>query len=114
LKRIHSAGQHLLQLLVEHALPQAGAVETRPGRNASGATAILRRAEGSLTDAAGLTGSLLVADDDPLNRDMLSRRLVRLGHKVTLAENGREALEKIRAGAFDLLLLDIQMPEMNG
>ncbi len=114
LKRIHTAAQNLLQLVVEHVLPQTGALETQPGRKASGATAILRRIDESMTPASGLTGSLLVADDDPLNRDMLARRLVRLGHKVTLAENGREALEKIRAGSFDLLLLDIQMPEMTG
>ena len=36
------------------------------------------------------------------------------GHVVTMAENGREAMEKLRAKAFDLVLLDIRMPEMNG
>ena len=57
---------------------------------------------------------ILVVDDRPENRDLLSRRVTREGHVVTLAENGREAMEKLRAKPFDLVLLDIQMPELNG
>jgi len=53
-------------------------------------------------------------DDVFANRDLLSRRVEKEGHVVTLAENGREAMEKLRAKPFDLVLLDIQMPEMNG
>src|SRR5262249_61658824 len=48
------------------------------------------------------------------NRDMLSRRLIRLGNHVTTAANGREAIETLRRSSFDLMLLDIQMPELNG
>jgi phosphoserine phosphatase RsbU/P len=59
-------------------------------------------------------GRLLVVDDVEVNRDLLSRRLTQQGHEVATAENGRQALEKIRAGAFDLVLLDIMMPEMDG
>ena len=59
-------------------------------------------------------GRLLVVDDNEMNRDMLSRRLERQGHAVTMAENGRQALERIRAEPFDLVLLDIMMPELNG
>jgi serine phosphatase RsbU (regulator of sigma subunit) len=59
-------------------------------------------------------GNLLVVDDNELNRDMLSRRLNRQGHFVEVAINGREALEILAAQAFDLVLLDIMMPEMNG
>ncbi|GAB4215277.1 MAG: hypothetical protein OHK0022_54960 [Roseiflexaceae bacterium] len=59
-------------------------------------------------------GHLLVVDDNELNRDMLSRRLERLGYTVDLAENGRQALEIIRAKPFDLILLDLMMPEMDG
>ena len=57
---------------------------------------------------------ILVVDDAPANRDLLSRRVAKEGHVVTLAENGREAMEKLRSKPFDLVLLDIQMPEMNG
>lgn len=60
------------------------------------------------------TGSLLVVDDNEMNRDMLSRRLERQGHRVSLAENGRQALTMIKTQSFDLVLLDIMMPEMNG
>ena len=57
---------------------------------------------------------LLVADDNKVNRLLLARRLELQGHEVTLAENGRVALEKLRSQAFDLLLLDIEMPEIDG
>jgi sigma-B regulation protein RsbU (phosphoserine phosphatase) len=61
-----------------------------------------------------LVGHLLIVDDNEMNRDMLSRRLLRQGHSVKMAINGREALELMRAENFDLVLLDIMMPEMNG
>jgi adenylate cyclase len=59
-------------------------------------------------------GKLLVVDDNESNRNMLSRRLVRQGHTVKLAENGKQALEMLRAEDFDLVLLDVMMPEMDG
>jgi adenylate cyclase len=62
--------------------------------------------------AAG--GTILVVDDNPSNRDLLVRRLERLGHRAVTAENGRLALEQLAGQAFDLVLLDIMMPEMNG
>ncbi len=58
--------------------------------------------------------SLLLVDDEEMNRDMLSRRLELHGYRVTLAEGGREALDLIEQEAFDLVLLDVMMPEMNG
>ncbi len=60
------------------------------------------------------TASLLVVDDGDNNRDLLSRRLKKEGFDVDEAENGLQALEKIRNKNFDLVLLDIIMPEMNG
>ena len=59
-------------------------------------------------------GTLLVVDDNEMNRDMLSRRLIRDGHTVMLAENGPRALEMLRSKSFDLVLLDVVMPKMNG
>jgi adenylate cyclase len=59
-------------------------------------------------------GRILVVDDNAGNRDMLSRRLEREGYSVDTAENGRQALEKLEAGGFDLVLLDIVMPELDG
>jgi adenylate cyclase len=57
---------------------------------------------------------LLVVDDNETNRDVLSRRLEREGFRVSSAENGRRALEMVRATSFDLVLLDIMMPEIDG
>ena len=58
--------------------------------------------------------SLLVVDDSDANRDMLSRRLQRRGYAVTAAAGGREALELIAKHRYDLILLDIVMPDVNG
>lgn len=60
------------------------------------------------------TGHILVVDDNEMNRDMLSRRLIRQGHTTEFAVNGRQALAMIKTRKFDLVLLDIMMPEMNG
>src|SRR3954447_27049243 len=57
---------------------------------------------------------LLVTDDNKVNRLLLSRSLELQGHRVATAENGRVALELLRREAFDLLLLDMEMPEMDG
>jgi class 3 adenylate cyclase len=57
---------------------------------------------------------LLVADDNKVNRLLLARSLTLQGHQVESAENGRVALEMLRRGGFDLLLLDMEMPEMDG
>jgi class 3 adenylate cyclase/CheY-like chemotaxis protein len=59
-------------------------------------------------------GLILVVDDNEMNRDLLSRRLQRQGHMVATAENGKQALEQLKIQAFDLILLDVMMPEMNG
>jgi CheY-like chemotaxis protein len=59
-------------------------------------------------------GDLLVVDDNRVNRLLLGRTLEQLGHKVTFSENGREALEMLQQRRVDLVLLDIEMPEMNG
>jgi adenylate cyclase len=58
--------------------------------------------------------SLLVVDDDPINRMVLSRELERQGHRVTAAENGAAALEALHAAPFDVVLLDVLMPELDG
>jgi len=62
----------------------------------------------------GFTARLLVVDDNKVNRLLLARNLELQGHSVALAENGRVALEMLRRESFDILLLDIEMPEMDG
>src|SRR5262249_28995992 len=64
--------------------------------------------------APGTEGCLLVVDDNETNRDLLSRSLRRHGHTVIAAEGGRQALELLALERFDVVLLDIMMPEMNG
>ncbi len=59
-------------------------------------------------------GSLLVVNDNEMNRDVLSRYLTRHGHSVATAASGREALQTLKDDIFDLVLLDIMMPEMDG
>ena len=57
---------------------------------------------------------LLVVDDNKVNRLLLARSLEVQGHSVASAENGRVALELLRRETFDLVLLDMEMPEMDG
>jgi len=59
-------------------------------------------------------GRLLVVDDNKVNRLLLGRSLEQQGHSIAFAENGRQALDALRTGAFDVVLLDIQMPVMDG
>jgi class 3 adenylate cyclase len=60
------------------------------------------------------TGRILVVDDNASNRDLLFRRLSHDGHQVTKAESGRRALEILTLDEFDLILLDLMMPDLNG
>jgi CheY-like chemotaxis protein len=59
-------------------------------------------------------GSILIADDNRVNRLMLARGLEQEGHTVGFAEHGVEALDLLRQQSFDLLLLDVLMPELDG
>ena len=64
--------------------------------------------------AAAENGRILIVDDEGTNREVLCRRLLREGYRPSGAHSGREALHLLRNEAFDVVLLDIQMPEMNG
>jgi len=58
--------------------------------------------------------SILVAEDEPMNQLLVKRFLSKLGQSCDLANNGREAVEKLRTNTYDLVLMDVQMPEMDG
>jgi signal transduction histidine kinase len=60
------------------------------------------------------SGHLLVVDDNEINRDLLASRLGRQGYTVAACEDGATALQRIREEAFDLVLLDVMMPGLNG
>jgi len=57
---------------------------------------------------------LLLVEDNEMNRDMLSRRLIRKGYEVSIAVTGSEAIEKVRAERPDLVLMDISLPGIDG
>lgn len=67
-----------------------------------------------MRDLQGSPARLLVVDDNKVNRLLLARALELQGHSVASAENGRVALEMLRKEGFDLVLLDMEMPEMDG
>ncbi|CAJ0800139.1 Sensor histidine kinase RcsC [Ralstonia condita] len=63
---------------------------------------------------AALGAHILVAEDHPINRELIAKQLRLLGYRVTLAEDGVIALERLREGHFDALLTDCHMPRMDG
>ena len=122
-QKIHSAGRKLLALIEDNFFPLRvlAAPEVSPAPNEPQPPPIGAESLASLEDpAAGdlATGSspgyLLVVDDIETNRDVLSQRLQRQGYGVASAASGRQALERLRAETFDLVLLDVMMAEMDG
>ena len=59
-------------------------------------------------------GTILIADDNRVNRLLLARGLEQEGHRIVFAEHGGEALDLLRQQPFDLMLLDVLMPELDG
>ncbi|NNL75581.1 MAG: response regulator [Desulfobacterales bacterium] len=57
---------------------------------------------------------ILVAEDTPFNQKFIMRLLERWNHQAVLVENGRQALKAFKKGTFDIVLLDVQMPQMDG
>jgi two-component system, sensor histidine kinase and response regulator len=61
---------------------------------------------------AGL--NILLAEDNQVNQMVATRLLEKMGHTITLAHNGLEVLSRLESGCFDLILMDVQMPQMDG
>jgi two-component system cell cycle response regulator DivK len=57
---------------------------------------------------------ILLVEDNEMNRDMLSRRLLRRGYEVTLAVDGVQGVEMAKSGDHDLVLMDMSLPEIDG
>jgi len=58
--------------------------------------------------------TILLVEDNEMNRDMLSRRLQRKGFEVTMAVDGRQGVEMAQAGSYDVILMDMSLPEVDG
>ena len=57
---------------------------------------------------------ILLVEDNEMNRDMLSRRLERRGYEIGIAVDGRQGVEMATAGGYDLVLMDMSLPEVDG
>jgi len=57
---------------------------------------------------------ILLVEDDEMNRDMLSRRLVRRGHEITIAVDGQQAIDIANIGDFEVILMDMSLPIIDG
>ncbi len=110
-KRLNVAGymikpvtrDELYRVLVNVLQPH---VATQPSASNTTSTEGIAREFGSL--------AILVAEDNPVNQRLAQRLLEKAGHRVEIATNGKEAVEKWAQGKYDLILMDIQMPEMDG
>jgi CheY-like chemotaxis protein len=105
LAAIRNAAVRLIDLVTGPLVVAAGDV-----RDAGQPAPIVESSPG-VTDVPGI---ILVVDDNEQNREMLGRRLAWLGHTVEVASSGQEALDMLRIRPFDLLLLDVMMPGMDG
>ncbi|HUL54240.1 MAG TPA: adenylate/guanylate cyclase domain-containing protein [Opitutaceae bacterium] len=124
LKRINQAGYNLHRLFESEEFAVKIDISPNPADAASPLHVVLAPppapakpaapAEFIGAASAKYSGNLLVVDDDSMNREMMARRLQRSGYNVTTAENGRVALDLLKQRDFDLVLLDIIMPELNG
>ena len=115
LQKIHAAAQELVALLTHSAPPLPDAQAHTDSASSIAAPTVAQASptvERPHSDA--LQSTILVVDDSRTNLEMLSRRLERQGYATVKAESGREALQKMRTQEFDLVLLDIMMPEMDG
>lgn len=100
LAKIHSA----VERLSDFATNEAGALAALSGAASNG----------SQNESEGAAGRLLVVDDSADNRDILRRHLEKQGYGVTTAGDGGRCLELLQGGNFDLVLLDVLMPVMDG
>lgn len=115
LERIREAARSLLATSGD-IVRVAGEAETaRPDADSSAMTSgvLAKLRPVAKADVEG-EGSLLVVDDNATNRDLLTRQLARHGYMVATAEDGREALAQMERQSFDLVLLDVIMPNMDG
>jgi two-component system sensor histidine kinase/response regulator len=110
LEKIRAAGLRMLALIEENFTSAREAIPVLITRE----TELPVQSEAAAPSTDDVRGHLLVVDDDAANREVLCRRLERQGHDVQTASSGRDAMRILGEAAFDLVLLDIMMPEMDG
>ena len=108
-RRMREVAPNALEILIATA-NEVGA--THPSPDAAAEETLANAL--SPNPAFPVSGTILIVDDQEANRTLLARRLGKQGYKVSLAENGLQAIERLRSRPFDLMLLDILMPEMDG
>ncbi len=124
MEKIRAAGQRLLEMVGERLSAEALGTEAL-GTESLSAEAAARptaavlpgRSDPALSEDSRQdqqSGLLLIVDDNEDNRDVLARRLEKQGHWAVTASSGRQALAALADQPFDLVLLDIMMPEMDG
>ena len=128
LKRIDTAARHLLEMTNDIVNLAQQQLQTLSGQSslvaklqiddpanatfAQTADKLIRSVQ--LSGDKAIDGSILVVDDNQINCDLLSRQLGRQGYTVTTVNRGAQALELLQEADYDLVLLDIFMPDMNG
>ena len=110
LQKIANAGRKLLEMVEPYLLADPAAEP----EEAQATPVRVAPAKPEEEPSSRFHWKLLLVDDHASNREMLARRLARLGDNVSSAEGGPQALELMRAKPFDLLLLDLIMPGMDG
>ena len=114
LKRVHAAATHWLEMMESTLFLLAnGKLTIQTGRTPVCSTRNTA-AQKTLHRQFTAKGRILVVDDDANNRDVLAKRLIRAGHNVTTVSTAYEAFQTLDDGDFDVILLDMIMPEMNG
>ncbi len=99
-------------LVTRHTL--AAGRRSRAKRSPGKGEATARRSNLSPSPAMAAAGRVLVAEDNPINQKVAVRLLEKAGFAVDVANNGREAIEAWEQNGYDLILMDCQMPEMDG
>jgi len=115
LEKIRNAGRQFLSCIDELAgHEKKGAAAAPPGGMMKGVMNDIPSLDVMNPSSTAARGSLLVVDDTEISRDLMTRQLERQGHIVTTAASGQQALDILRDRTFDLVLLDIMMPDMSG
>jgi DNA-binding response OmpR family regulator len=114
LASMHTNGKPAGYGLIHEVVARHGGRLEIESRKGLGTTVRIVLPPARASESAGTGRRVLVADDDPMVREVISSYLGEDGYEVELAANGREALEKFCAADFDIVLTDRSMPEMTG